>query len=59
MLFVASRQGDNVVICDDVVITVLAVEDDSVRLGVTAPRAFPVELTDAASQDGTCEHSSC
>lgn len=58
MLFVAPREGESIVISDDVVITVLAIKDDSVRLGVTAPRAFAVELSDTAAQDSAAERYS-
>lgn len=55
MMYVAPRVGESVEISDNVVITVVSVGDDAVRLGVTAPRNFPVELEGATHRDSSAE----
>ncbi len=58
MMYVVPRVGESIEISDNVVITVVSVEDDAVRLGVTAPRNFPVELEGSAHHDSTAERFS-
>jgi carbon storage regulator len=42
MLIITRRQGERIMIGDDVVITVLEVSGSSVRIGIEAPRSTPV-----------------
>jgi carbon storage regulator len=42
MLVLTRRIDESLVIGDNIVITVLAVEGDKVKIGVTAPREVPV-----------------
>jgi len=54
MLVLTRKPGESIVIGDDVVIKVLSVEGESIRLGITAPRALPVyrqELLEAVRQE--------
>jgi len=41
MLVLTRKPGESIVIGDDVVIKVLSVEGESIRIGITAPRALP------------------
>lgn len=43
MLVLSRRVGQRIVIDGDIVVTVLAVQDDNVRLGVRAPDQVPVD----------------
>lgn len=50
MLIITRRQGERIMIGDDIVLTVLEVSGGSVRIGIEAPRSTPVhreELLDA------------
>ena len=50
MLLITRRQGERIVLGDDVVIQVLEVSGGTVRIGIDAPRSVPVyreELLDA------------
>jgi carbon storage regulator len=42
MLIITRRQGERIMIGDEVVITVLDVSGSSVRIGIEAPRSTPV-----------------
>jgi len=42
MLVLSREVDESIVIGDDIVITVLAIEGDRVKLGVSAPRQIPV-----------------
>jgi len=42
MLVLSRREGEKVMIGDDIVITVVEVRGDTVRLGIQAPRDVPV-----------------
>lgn len=42
MLILTRRMGENVVVGDDIVISVLEVRGDAVRLGIQAPRSVSV-----------------
>lgn len=42
MLILTRRAGENVVVGDDIVISVIEVRGDAVRLGITAPRSLSV-----------------
>ncbi len=57
MLILTRRAGENVVIGDDIVISVIEVRGDAVRIGIEAPRSLAVhreevwlELQQANSQ---------
>ena len=43
MLVLTRKQGEKILIGDDIVITVLDVRGDSVRLGVDAPRGISIQ----------------
>lgn len=42
MLVLSRKQGQSIVIGDEIVVTVLEVRGDQVRLGIEAPRELPV-----------------
>lgn len=42
MLVLARKVDESIVIGDSIVLTVLAIEGDSVKLGITAPRDVPI-----------------
>jgi carbon storage regulator len=42
VLILTRRAGENVVVGDDIVISVIEVRGDAVRLGITAPRSLSV-----------------
>jgi carbon storage regulator len=42
MLILTRRPGESIIIADDVVVTILGVNRNQVRVGVTAPRRTPV-----------------
>lgn len=51
MLVLARHRGDSIVIGDDIEITILEVQGDNVKIGITAPKTIPVlrrELMEAA-----------
>jgi carbon storage regulator len=52
MLVLARRSGDSIVIGENIEITVVEVQGDKVKIGITAPKEIPVmrkELLEAAS----------
>ena len=54
MLVIKRKPGESVVIGDDIEVTVVSVDKNSVRLAVQAPRALPVyrrELWDAIKKE--------
>jgi carbon storage regulator CsrA len=55
MLYAVPRVGESIEVCTDVVITVVSVGNGEVRLGVTAPRDFSVELEESTNRDSTAE----
>ncbi len=42
MLILSRKQNESVIIQDNILITVLAIEGDRVKIGITAPREVPV-----------------
>lgn len=53
MLVLTRKQGEKILIGDDIVITVLDVRGDSIRLGVDAPRGITIqraEILNAVSE---------
>jgi carbon storage regulator len=42
MLILSRKPNESLVIQDNIIITVLAIEGDRVKLGITAPREVPV-----------------
>ena len=42
MLILTRRVGENVIVGDDIVISVIEVRGDAVRIGIQAPRSLPV-----------------
>ncbi len=43
MLVLSRRAGESLVIGDEIILTVLAIEGDRVKIGVTAPRDVPIK----------------
>ncbi len=43
MLVLSRRPGESLIIGDEIILTVLAVEGDKVKIGVTAPRDVPIK----------------
>lgn len=55
MLVLSRKVGEQVVIGDDVTVTVVEVRGDKVRLGITAPRDVSVDRSEVrASKLGDC-----
>jgi carbon storage regulator len=50
MWLMSRSVGDSVMIGDDVVVTVVAVREDSVRLGITTPRGYSVQTEEIARE---------
>ncbi len=42
MLILTRRSGENIIVGDDIVISVIEVRGDAVRIGITAPRSVSV-----------------
>ncbi|QLG38199.1 carbon storage regulator CsrA [Paenibacillus sp. E222] len=54
MLVLTRKKGESIVISDDIVLTVLSVEGENVKLGITAPRDIDIyrkEVLDAIEQN--------
>lgn len=54
MLVLSRKKNENIVINDDIVITIIEIRGDKVRLGVQAPKEVPVhrqEIFDAIRRD--------
>jgi carbon storage regulator len=43
MLVLTRRIGEEVVIGQDIVVTVVAIHGDKIRLGITAPETIPID----------------
>ncbi len=43
MLVLSRRAGESLVIGDEIILTVLTIEGDRVKIGVTAPRDVPIK----------------
>ena len=55
MLVLSRKKDEQVVIADDVVITVVEIRGDKVRLGIDAPKDVPVhrrEVYEAVKREG-------
>jgi len=53
MLVLSRKSGQQIVIADNIVITVVEIRSDRVRLGIEAPREIPVhrkEVSEAIEQ---------
>ena len=50
MLILARKVGQQIVIANDIEITVVEVRGDQVRLGITAPRSIPVHRRELLEQ---------
>lgn len=46
MLILTRRPGEQIVIGDDLILTVLGVKGNQVRLGITAPRDVPIHRSE-------------
>ncbi|MEC7566901.1 MAG: carbon storage regulator CsrA [Planctomycetota bacterium] len=46
MLVLSRRTDESIILGDDIVITVVAVQGDKVRLGIDAPKTIPVHRTE-------------
>ena len=56
MLVLSRKQGEQIRIGENVVVTVLVVQGNKVRVGIEAPRSLPVWRSEVAGfQDGTLE----
>lgn len=56
MLVLSRRKGESVIIHNDIVITVLSVEGENVRIGISAPKdidIFRKEVFEAIQQNNT------
>ncbi|MBM6384370.1 MAG: carbon storage regulator CsrA [Paenibacillus sp.] len=54
MLVLTRKKGESIVISDDIVLTVLSVDGENVKLGITAPRDIDIyrkEVLDAIEQN--------
>ncbi|NEU62430.1 carbon storage regulator CsrA [Paenibacillus sp. ALJ109b] len=54
MLVLTRKKGESIVISDDIVLTVLSVDGENVKLGITAPRDIEIyrkEVLDAIEQN--------
>lgn len=52
MLVLSRRRGDAILIGDDIEVTVIEIQGDNVKIGITAPKTIPVlrkELMEEAS----------
>lgn len=60
MLVLSRRAGESLVIGDEIILTVLAIEGDKVKIGVTAPREVPIKRQEIwqaiKEQDTIAEH---
>jgi carbon storage regulator len=43
MLVLSRHCGEQIVIADDVIVTVVAIEGNKIRLGIEAPKSIPVD----------------
>ena len=50
MLVLSRKKNESIVICDDIVVTVVEVRGDKVRLGIEAPREVPVHRREVYNQ---------
>jgi carbon storage regulator len=50
MLVLSRRIGEEIVIADDIHVTVLSIRGTQVRLGITAPRSVPVTRLEILAQ---------
>ena len=48
MLILSRRVGENLIIGDDVVISILGINRGQVRIGITAPKDVPVHREEVA-----------
>ena len=46
MLVFSRKQTESILINDNVVVTVLSIQDDTVRLGIEAPQEMPVHRSE-------------
>ncbi|QOS81409.1 carbon storage regulator CsrA [Paenibacillus sp. JNUCC31] len=54
MLVLTRKKGESIVISDDIVLTVLSVDGENVKLGITAPRDIDIyrkEVLEAIEQN--------
>jgi carbon storage regulator len=62
MLVLARRNGEEVLIADNIRVTVVGVKKNQVRLGITAPASVPVvrrELLEECPDDAGAATTSC
>ncbi|MFE6074318.1 carbon storage regulator CsrA [Paenibacillus sp. NPDC057886] len=54
MLVLTRKKGESIVVSDDIVLTVLSVDGENVKLGITAPKDIDIyrkEVLDAIEQN--------
>lgn len=54
MLVLTRKKGESIVVSDDIVLTVISVDGENVKLGITAPRDIDIyrkEVLDAIEQN--------
>jgi carbon storage regulator len=52
MLVLSRRKGEEIIIGDNIHVTVLSVQGDRVRLGITAPRSISVFRQEVLDREG-------
>jgi carbon storage regulator len=58
MLVLTRKVGEQLIINDNIIVTVVAIEGNKIRLGVTAPRYIPVdrgEIHERKLEEQACE----
>ena len=59
MLVLSRRQGETIVIGDNITVTILAVNGDRVKIGVVAPAEVPVHREEIYQRIGNGSSSRC
>lgn len=50
MLILTRKHGETISIGDEITVTVMAVDDSQIRLGISAPRDVPVHRAEVAER---------
>ncbi len=51
MQIIIRRLGETLYIGDDIEITILAIKDDEVRLGISAPKSIPIRRSETYDKE--------